>query len=108
MAVTAKTIKVDIQKLRSTSSELRAEGNKIADLTGEMKRIVSELSGEVWSGDAASKYTGQFNKLQDDIERMRKMINEHEKDLTNMANLYEKAENSNAAIAGSLAGDVIV
>ncbi len=72
-----------------------------------MTNIVNQLSGRVWSGEAAEAYKRKFQQLQDDIDRMVNMIDEHVKDLMQMADVYERAENANKELANSLKDDVI-
>jgi WXG100 family type VII secretion target len=102
------TIKVDTAKLKSTASSLQSTGNTIKNTTSQMTTLVNSLSGSVWSGDAATAYTKKFSELQDDINRIIKMINEHVTDLNSMAQEYETAESENKALADALSGDVIV
>ncbi len=101
------TLKVSTSVLRSTASEFKSIGQQIKSLTTEMTNEVNGLSGDVWQGDAATKYKQHFKKLDDDIARMIKMINEHVQDLNDMAAAYEKAEQANESTANSLATDVI-
>lgn len=101
------TLKVDTQKLTSTASSFDTTATAIKDLTNSMTETVSQLTGNVWSGDAQQKYTSQFNGLQDDINRMIGMIHEHVKDLQEMARNYEKTEQANQEMASTLLNDVI-
>lgn len=102
------TLKVSTNKLTSTASSFNSVGNQVKNLTAQMTSIVKSLSGQVWSGEAANAYIKKFNGLQDDINKMIKMINEHVTDLQEMAREYEAAENTNISAAGSLSSDVIV
>lgn len=101
------TLKVDTAKLASAASSFNSTGNTIRNLTNSMTETVKALTGQVWSGDAATKYTSQFNGLQDDINRLLNKINEHVTDLQEMAKAYETAESKNTAAASSLLSDVI-
>ncbi len=101
------TLKVDTAKLISTAESFRSTGDTIRNLTNSMTETVNALTGQVWSGDARVKYTGQFNGLQDDINRIHKMITEHVTDLQEMAKAYESAEAKNESAASALASDVI-
>ena len=101
------TLKVDTAKLTSTASAFSSTANTIKSLTNSMTETVGKLNGNVWSGDAQQKYTTQFAGLQDDINRMIGMINEHVQDLQEMAKNYESAEQTNQTTAGSLLSDVI-
>ena len=101
------TLKVDTAKLQSAASAFSTTAGTIRNLTNSMTETVNSLTGEVWSGDAREKYTSKFNGLQDDINRMISMINEHVKDLQEMAREYESAESANVSTAESLLSDVI-
>ena len=102
------TIKVNTAKLRSTAGSFQQTGNALKSTTNQMMNLVNSLTGSVWSGDAANAYTKKFKQLQNDINRMIKMVNEHVTDINNMAAQYEKAEADNKAAASALSGDVIV
>ena len=101
------TIKVNTAKLRSTASNFQSTGQHIQRMTSAMTNIVNQLSGRVWSGEAADAYKRKFGQLQDDINRMVKMINEHVTDLNAMAGEYERAENANKNMINSLKEDII-
>lgn len=101
-------LKVTPAKLKSTASSFQSAGNQIKTLTNQMTTTVKSLSGQTWSGDAATKYVNKFNGLNDDIQKMVKMINEHVQDLNDMANAYEKAEQANVTSAETLSSDVII
>ncbi len=99
-------LKVTPEKLISTSGEFQQSGSRIRNLTREMINIVDSLRS-VWEGEAASAYNTKFHQLDDDMERMHRMIEEHVKDLTEMARQYQLAETSNIEFGNALAGDVI-
>jgi len=101
------TLKVTPAKLRSTASAFQSTGNQIKSITNQMTSIVRSLSGQVFSGDAASKYVSKFNSLSDDIQRMINMINEHVNDLNQIAKTFEDAERQNISAAEALTSDVI-
>lgn len=101
------TLKVDTAKLTSTASSFSSTAGTIRTLTNSMTDTVNQLTGTVWSGDAQQKYTAQFKGLQDDINRMINMINEHVDDLQQMASAYETAETNNVETASGLLNDVI-
>lgn len=101
------TLKVEPSRLKSTASNFQSTGQHIQRMTQTMTNIVNQLSGSIWSGEAADAYKRKFGQLQDDINRMVKMINEHVTDLNAMASEYERVENTNKNLANSLKGDVI-
>lgn len=99
-------IKVDPQKLISTAEEFSGTGNQVKTLTDNMVSIIDSLKS-VWEGEAATTYNTKFHQLQDDMDKMNRMIQEHVKDLNEMAQQYITAENTNIDTGNSLAGDVI-
>ena len=101
-------IKVSTSKLTSTANSFQATGNQIKSITNQMTTLVNSLKGSVWSDEAASAYKKKFGQLQDDINRMIKMVNEHVTDLNEMAREYEKTQTANTNLANSLSGDVII
>lgn len=103
----ANQIHVTPEKLKTTASAFDATNNQIKSLTSQMTSIVTGLSGNIWSGEAATAYINKFNGLQDDINKIHKMINEHVTDLQTMATEYETAERNSMTQAQSLKSDVI-
>ena len=101
-------LRVTPEKLQSTASRFESTGGTIMNLTQQMTSIVTSLSGQVWSGEAATSYVNKFNGLQDDMERIHKMVQEHSKDLQEVAQQFITAENANKDLANSLSSDVIV
>ncbi len=101
-------LRVTPEKLQSTAASFEASGSSVQSLTQQMTSIVTSLSGQIWSGTAASAYVSKFNGLQDDMDRIYKMIKEHSDDLITMAQQYSTAESANADLANSLSSDVIV
>ena len=102
------TLKVTPDKLKSTATSFQSTGNQVKSLTDKMIELVNGLTGNVWSGDAASAYTKKFKGLHNDINRINKMITEHVNDLNDMAAEYTKTESANEALANALSSDVIV
>ena len=101
------TSKVSTSKLTSTATSFQSTGNSIKSLTAQMTSLVRGLTGNVWSGDAATAYNKKFQGLQDDINKMIGMVNEHVTDLQAMAKEYERAEEASVTAANSLSSDVI-
>lgn len=99
-------LRVTPDKLISTSSEFGSIGTQVRALTQEMLDKVN-ASKAYWQGDAAMAYTSKFNLLQDDMERINRMIQEHVDDLQNMAQQYQAAENANVESSNALAADII-
>lgn len=100
-------IKVAPEQLLSTSTEFAGKGTTVGNLTSQMTDLVVGLSS-VWEGEAANAYVGKFRQLDDDIQKMIRMIEEHSTDLSEMAQAYIDAENANADEIATLSGDVII
>lgn len=99
-------LKVDPQQLISTADEFNTTGGQVKGLTDQMVTIVDSLKS-AWEGEAATTYNSKFHALQDDMDKMYRMIQEHVKDLNEMAQQYTNAENANIDTGSSLADDVI-
>ncbi len=99
-------IKVTPEKLISTAEEFNAANSQLRNLTQQMIQTVDSLKS-AWEGEAATAYNTKFHQLDDDMQRMHSMINEHVTDLKEMARQYQTAEQANAEIGNTLAGDVI-
>ena len=100
-------IKVSPQLLTSTASGFGNQGTIINNLTTEMMNLITGLSA-TWEGDAATAYITKFRGLEDDIQKMIRMVQEHSQDLQEMAQIYAEADMANAEEANSLSADVIV
>lgn len=100
-------IKVSPQLLTSTASEFSSQGTAVNNLTGEMMNLITGLAAS-WEGEAATTYINKFKSLEDDIQKMVRMIQEHSSDLEEMARIYADADAANAEDAGGLSSDVIV
>ena len=101
-------LRVSPEKLHATASSFEGSASNVQNMTQNMTSIVTSLSGQVWSGEAATAYVNKFNGLQDDMTRIYKMIKEHSDDLIQMAQQYSSAESANADLANSLSSDVII
>jgi len=101
-------LRVDPSVLQTTASSFEATASTVTNLTEQMTSIVTSLTGQIWSGEAATAYVTKFNGLQDDMNRIYKMIKEHSDDLISFAQQYSSAESANTELANSLVSDVIV
>lgn len=99
-------LKVDPQQLITTAGEFETVSGQVQTITGEMMSIIDRLK-PAWEGEAATVYDARFDALQDDMDRMYRMIREHVEDLKNMAQEYITAENENVDTGNALASDVI-
>lgn len=99
-------IKVTPEELVSTAEEFNGVSSQVQSLTQNMIQTVDALKS-AWQGEAAEAYSRQFHQLENDMNKMHSMINEHVTDLRDMAQRYQQAETANAELGGSLSGDVI-
>lgn len=99
-------LKVTPEKLNEGASNFSNSGKTVSSLTSEMMNTVKNLSN-VWEGEASAAYVNKFSQLQDDIDRMNRMIQEHVTDLNDMATAYKEAESANTQESSGLLGDVI-
>ena len=102
----ANIIKVSPDKLNQAASEISSIQSSVTNITGTMTSIVQSMSTE-WQGDASQTYIQKFTGLQDDMQRMSSMLNEHVNDLQQMAATYQQAESNAASIGGGLSDNVI-
>lgn len=99
-------ILVTTEALRSTASEFQSAMTQIQNYTTLMVDQANGLSGK-FEGEAAQAYINKFNQLQDDINKLANMVNEHVTDLNEMASVYEGKEKENITSAQALASDVM-
>ena len=100
-------IKVSTEQLRNTANEFSGLGQQVSSLTSEMVSLVAGLSSG-YEGEAAQAYINKFRGLEDDIQKINRMIQDHLTDLNDMAQRYDQAEQNNVSDAGNLSSDVIV
>lgn len=101
-------LRVTPERLIQSAEVFSNKATNIASITTEMTNLVTGLSANIWQGEAANTFIGKFKQLDDDIQKLIGMVNEHSKDLTEMANSYKAAENVNEDMASSLDIDVIL
>lgn len=100
------TLKVTPEKLIAASGEFNTCSTVVSALTRQMVSMVDGLQS-VWSGQAATAYRQKFHQLDDDIQRMIRMIQEHVKDLQDMARAYQTAEREATEATSGLPTDPI-
>lgn len=100
-------LRVTPETLERTAGSFRDSANTVKTLTDNMISLVEELTGKIWSGEAATAYVNKFIGLQGDMDQIYRMITEHVDDLTDMAQKYRAAEQKNEELANSLQSDVI-
>lgn len=99
-------IKVSPELLISTAGEFSNQGTTINTLTGEMLQLATGLAS-AWQGDRATAYITKFKGLENSIQLMVRMIQEHATDLEEMAKVYQESDKAAADEASGLVTDVI-
>lgn len=99
-------LKVTPEKLISASGEFAGKATQISSLTTEMINLATGLTS-IWEGEASAAYIAKFRTLEDDMQRIFRMVQEHSTDLEEMARVFQQAETANVEQANSLTGDVI-
>lgn len=100
-------IRVTPEQLETAAGEFSTKGTAVGNITSQMVQLVDSLNS-VWEGDASAAYIGKFRQLDEDIQKMVRMIQEHSNDLNEMARVYREAELANQDEIAALAGDVII
>ena len=101
------TLRVTPEQLEATANEFSAKGTTVGNLTSQMTQMVEGLASG-WEGEASTAFIAKFRQLDDDIQKMIRMIQEHSNDLNEMARVYRDAETVNTDEIAALAGDVII
>ena len=95
------------EKMMSASQEFSGYATQVKQLTEQMMENINSLAA-TWGGEAHTAYHNKFNALNNDMERIHKMIMEHSSDLNEMAVNFKKAESTNVETGSALQSDVIV
>lgn len=101
------TLRVTPEKLISTSESFSQSASTVQNLTSNMLSTVDSLNS-TWAGEAASAYYTKAHGLEESMNKMFRMIQEHSSDLQAMAQAYQEAEQVGQENAQALQTDVIV
>lgn len=93
------TLLVTPEELQNASSEFSALATQVSALHQSMLAKVRALS---WEGEAANAYKSKFNALETSMNRINSMIQEHVRDLNDMASQYISAEKAAQSAAEGL------
>ena len=100
-------VAVDPQELMAASSELTACAAKLNGILNSMLELVRSVTS-FWTGEAVAAFLTKFLGLQDDMQKIVRMVQEHADDLSRIAASYLKAEQENVSDFSGLSADVIV
>lgn len=93
------TLLVTPEELQAASGEFSAAAAQVQGLHQSMLAKVRSLG---WEGEAASTYKAKFNALEGSMTRINSMIQEHVRDLNDMAGQYLSAEKAAQSAAEGL------
>ena len=94
------------EKLLETSSRFQGIFQNATTTIAAMMDTVRNLSSK-WEGEASTAFLNQFNKLDTDMNKLKRMIQEHIDDLSQIAKTYQQAEEANVSLSTGLPLDAI-
>ena len=100
------TLRVTPEKLIQTADNFGSTAGAVQNLTNNMLATVKALNS-TWAGEGATAYYNKANGLQESINKMIRMIQEHSTDLHAMAQKYQEAERAAQEAANALQTDII-
>ena len=100
------TLKVRTSEFESAARQFDASRDKCVQMVRKMMNTCTGLKGS-WKGEAANNYYRKLQQLQSELEGMKRIIDEHSKDLRKMKIVFERAENDVAVKAASVSTDVL-
>lgn len=93
------TLLVTPEKLQETAS---AMGAKAAQVQALHEQMIAKVNALNWEGEAATAYKTKFQALESGMSKINAMIQEHVRDLNEMATTYSAAERTAQSAADSL------
>lgn len=99
-------IKVTPEELQRTAGEFQNLNNQVKSTTDEMISQINALK-PVWEGQAAEALYSKISGLQQDMDKIYRMINEHVTDLNEMARTYLTAEQQNEQTSSELLSGIL-
>ena len=100
------TVKVSTAQLDAAASQFDASRDKCINMVRRMMNTCTGLKGS-WKGEAANNYYNKLQQIQGDLEDMKRIIDEHSKDLRAIAKVYTQTEDTVGRQAASLNTDVL-
>lgn len=100
------TLRVTPEKLVSAADVFSSSAGHLKRTTDEMQSMVHSLD-HYWKSEASLMYIRKFNSLGKSMMLLYRMIDEHSRDLKQMALNYNKAEDSNISTFSILNASVL-
>ena len=102
----AVTVKVSTAQFEAAARQFDASREKCVNLVNQIVGSCDRLRGS-WKGEAANNYYNKLQQLRDEINDIKRIIDEHAKDLRAMKKVFEQAEDTAGVQAASLNTDVL-
>lgn len=100
------TLRVTPEKLVSAADVFSSSAGHLKRTTDEMQSMVHSLD-HYWKSEASSTYIRKFNSLGKSMTLLYRMIDEHSRDLKQMALNYNKVEESNLSAFSMLNASIL-
>lgn len=100
------TLKVSTAQFEAAAQQFDAARDECVQMVRKMMNTCTGLKGS-WKGEAANNYYNKLQQIQGDLEDMKRIIDEHSKDLRAMKKVFENAENEVAVNVAGLNTDVL-
>ena len=85
-------------ELTKNAAEFSSAGNNMYQIANNMLQTAQSLSS-IWSGESANTYMNNFKRFQGSFDKLKRTIDKHSEALTELANLYQQAEQQNIETA---------
>ena len=95
------TLRVTPEKIMESAGTFATSAKSVKYMTDQMLHIVKSLHA-VWQGSPSALYIQKFYALDNDMQQIYRKIMEHSKDLQQMAETYQKAEDHNVSVSSAL------
>jgi len=100
------TVHVRSQDLENGAKQFDQSRRNCENLVKKMMNTCTGLQNK-WKSPAATKYYQKLQALSNDLEDIRRIINEHVNDLREIKKIYEKMDSDAVNVANSLTPDVL-
>lgn len=97
-------LKVTPEELITSATELSSINSQVSTITTAMLDKIRSITS--WIGEANTAYVAKFDTLEEEMTKIKLMIEEHSTDLTEMARNYQTAEETNIETAAALKSNI--
>ncbi len=100
--------------IKVTTAELYAKSQSISQLLSRMQgnfqglKVTVDKTGNYWIGEAGDAHREMYREMVPHIEEIAQRLQEHIRELQEIAGVYEETEHQVQELAESLPSDVIV